>query len=221
MCVTQKKDQSNFASVTPVAQVISGTHCCYDGEIRVNIVDTMGSCDTFLENKEAAVILLRDILSEHSKIDKVVFVTYGDISLAHQEAIIQIMDRFQYPRQCITTHSSFAEKKDNFVFLHNKTEQMTEEQKLTKLKDMGKKLGADIGHEIPVMMLVQGMEEKGVKQKVFVESALATGVNCDGEFDVATKKTFEELKAALLPHTRKVLKSPKRLNIAQMQCPIQ
>ena len=159
MCVTQKKDQSNFASVTRVAQVVSGIHCCYDGEIRVNIVDTMGSCDTFLENKEAALILLRDILSEHSKIDKVVFVTYGDISLAHQEAIIQIMDRFQYPRQCITTHSSFAEKKDNFVFLYNKTEKMTEEQKLTKLKDMGKKLGADIGHEIPVMMLVQGMEE--------------------------------------------------------------
>jgi len=219
VCDTKKGGRSNFAAVTREACVVSGVHFCDDGEVPVNVIDTMGSCDTFLENEEAADNLFKDVLTEHSKIDKVVFVTYGSISSEHEKAITSLMDRFQYPRLKSDTGSN--EKKNNFVFLCNKTENMSDRVKRMALQAMGKKLCLDIGHKIPVMMLLPGKEDTGMMQMSYAYSALATGVNCEGEFDAATKNTCTKLKALLLPHTTTVLLSPKRLGIAQLQCPIQ
>ena len=185
----------------------------------MNVIDTMGSCDLFLENEEAADNLFKDVLSEHSKIDKVVFVTSGLISPEHKKAMVSLMDRFQYPRQQVDSET--IKKKNNVVFLYNKTEKMSDSLKLAALQAMGIKLGVDIGHQIPVMILQHGMEDTVLMQKSYAYCALATGVNCEGEFDAATKKTSTNLKALLLPHTTNVLLSPKRLGIAQLQCPIQ
>ena len=85
-CETQENGKANFASVTREAHVISGVHQCIDGEVRVNVIDTMGFCDTFLENRDAMEILYNGIISEHSKVDRVVFVSYGTISDSHQVA---------------------------------------------------------------------------------------------------------------------------------------
>lgn len=221
ICETQKKEKPNFASVTREACVVSGVHCCPDGEVPVNVIDTMGVCDTFLENTEALDNLFIDIISEHSKIDKVVFVTYEIISDAHKEAMVRILDRFQYPRQNVNKSKDFKEKRNNFVFLYNKTENMPEEEKLNKVEEMGDKLGVDIGHKIPVEMLFPGKEDTGMLVPVIFKAGLATGINQTGEFDDATKETCKQLKSLLLPHTRRVLMSPQRLSIAQLQCPIQ
>merc|ERR1711892_434438 len=102
---------------------------------------------------------------------------------------------------------------NNFVFLYNKTEKMSDSVKRAALQAMGKKLGVDIGHKIPVMMLQPGMEDTRLMIRSSAFSALATGVNCEGELDAATKKTCTKLKALLLPHTAYVLLSPKRLGI--------
>jgi GTP-binding protein EngB required for normal cell division len=214
-----EKDNSNIASVTREACVVSGVHSCDDGEVPVNIIDTMGLCDTFLEDEEAINNLFKDFLPEHSKIDKVVFVTSGLISPKQKEALCTILDRFQYPRNI--TVKDVKEKKDNFVFLYNKSETLSDAEKLTALQDMGVKLGIDIGHKIPVMMLVPGMEDAGVMAQNYTNTALATSTNTEGVFDAPTKETYRKLKAALLPHTKKVLQSPKRLHIAELQCPIQ
>ena len=214
-----KKDNSNIASVTREACVVSGVHSCDDGEVPINIIDTMGLCDTFLEDKEAINNLFKDFLPEHSKIDKVVFVTSGRISPIQKEALCTILDRFQYP--CNITVKDVKEKKDNFVFIYNKSETLSDAEKLTALQDMGDKLGIDIGHKIPVMMLVPGKKDIGVMAQCYTHTALATSTNTEGVFDAPTQSTNTRLKAALLPHTKKVLQSPKRLHIAELQCPIQ
>ena len=87
VCKIQEKSEINFASVTREAQVLSGVHQCPDGKISINIIDTMGFCDIFLDNQEALKNFFSGIISEHSKIDRVVMVSYGQISESHQENI--------------------------------------------------------------------------------------------------------------------------------------
>ena len=112
-------------------------------------------------------------------------------------------------------------KRNSFLFLYNKTETMNDETKRRALQDMGKKLGVDIGHKVPVLMLVPGKEDTGIMAEHKVNAAFATSTNCDGVFDSATEKTYKKLKDAVLPHTVEILQSPDRLQIAEMQCSIQ
>jgi len=211
-----RNDKENFAAVTREACVVTGVHNCDDGDIPVNIIDTMGLCDTFLEDEEAITNLFEDFINEHSKIDKVVFVTCGFISPEQEKGLSSILDRFQYPRQL--TDMDSKKKRNNFIFLYNKTETMNDAIKLRALQNMGKKLGVDIGHKVPVMTLAPGEEDSGMMAEHKVNAGMATSTNCDGEFDAATQKTFKKLKAALLPHTVEILQSPDRLQIAEMQC---
>ena len=131
-----RKDKGNFAAVTREAFVVTGVHNCDDGDIPVNIIDTMGLCDTFLEDEEAITNLFEDFINEHSKIDKVVFVTCGFISPEQEKGLSSILDRFQYPRQL--TDMDSMKKRNNFIFLYNKTETMNDAIKMRALQDMGK-----------------------------------------------------------------------------------
>ena len=49
------------------------------------------------------------------------------------------------------------------------------------------------------MILQHGMEDTVLMQKSYAYCALATGFNCEGEFDAAKKKTSTNLKALLSP----------------------
>ena len=135
-----------------------------------------------------------------------------------------LLDLLQYPRLDafnLNESKEINRKRDNFVFIYHKTEKMTEEEKLKKLQEMGDRLGVATGHKIPIEMLIPGMEDTGVEMNTFVKAGLTTGINTSGELDDETKKSAKQLKAVLVPHTRKVLMSPQRLNISKFQCPIQ
>ena len=97
-------------SVTRTFHVVHGTYRCDDKkEIEVNVVDTMGLCDLFIEDSDAVQQLSSAIASEGSKIDKVVILlSETPITPAHKEAIRGLLKNLSYNRN-----------KENFVFLYN------------------------------------------------------------------------------------------------------
>ena len=103
--VSKTKDQ-NAISVTRTFHMVQGSYRCSDNkQIKVNVVDTMGLCDLFIEDKEAVRNLSEALFTEQTKIDKVVIVvSETPISPAHSSAIKELLKELSY-----------QENKDNFV----------------------------------------------------------------------------------------------------------
>ena len=142
-----KTADKDAVSVTRTFHVVHGNYRCNDNRrINVNVVDTMGLCDLFVEDEEAVQLLSGAILTEHSKIDKVVIVlSETPITAAHKLAIKDLLQKLSY-----------QDNKENFVFLYNKTEGLNESTKMELLVKMGEELGVDVDYKIPVAMPGQG-----------------------------------------------------------------
>ena len=117
-----KNADKDAVSVTRTFHVVHGNYRCDDSRrLNVNVVDTMGLCDLFVEDEEAVQLLSGAILTEHSKIDKVVIVlAETPITAAHKLAIKDLLQKLSY-----------QDNKENFVFLYNKTEGLNESPQAT------------------------------------------------------------------------------------------
>ena len=181
-------------SVTRTFQVVDGTYKCEDNRcINVKVVDTMGLCDLFVEDKEAVQLLTGPILTEHSKIDKVVIVlSETPITEVHKLAIKDLLKKLSYQNN-----------KDNFVFLYNKTEGLDESTKKELLVKMGKELGVDVDHKIAVAM----PGHRGTLETMtYFRAGEAIGTNVNDFNDPESRKTIEIVKNNLLPHCSTVLR---------------
>ena len=82
--------------------------------------------------KEVLEIIKNSVKTNLSYIDKVIIVCSGRIEGTHQKAIRQFMDWLQ-----------FQKFKEKFVFIHNKSEALTEAQKIENIHSMCEIFGAD------------------------------------------------------------------------------
>lgn len=97
---------------------------------KVNIVDTVGLCDSALP-PAALVTLIKDKLKGNmTYIDRVVIVCSGRIELGHQESIKQFMQWMNFER-----HAA------NFTFIYNKADALHEELREQNLFQMCSMLG--------------------------------------------------------------------------------
>ena len=98
----------------------------------VNIVDTVGFCDTKLSPWEIYELVKDKLSTNLLHIDRVVFVSSGRLEKAHKEAIKQFMDWLKYEKN-----------KKNFCFIHNKCDAMDEGQRLQNLQTICEELAID------------------------------------------------------------------------------
>jgi hypothetical protein len=104
----------------------------------VNIIDTMGFCDSTFSEQEVVMLLKHFLKVQMTHIDKVVVVVSGRIEQAHVRSIRQILDWLDFQNHPF-----------NFVFVYNKADQCrnlaTIERNISamigQLETGGKKMG--------------------------------------------------------------------------------
>ena len=188
-----KTDNKDAVSVTRTFHVVHGNYRCEDNRIiNVNIVDTMGLCDLFVEDEEAVQVLSGAILTEYSKIDKVVIVlSETPITAAHKLAIKDLLRKLSY-----------EDNKENFVFLYNKTEGLNESTKMELLMKMGEELGVEVDYKIPVAMPGRGTLET----TTYFLAGVAIGTDVADYNNPESRHTIDVVKNNLLPHCSTVLR---------------
>ena len=192
--VSKTRDQ-NAISVTRTFHMVQGSYRCSDNkQLKVNVVDTMGLCDLFIEDEEAVRNLSEAIFTEQTRIDKVVIVvSETPISTAHSSAIKELLKELSY-----------QDNKDNFVFLFNKTEGLEDDTKLRLLMEIGSELEVDMDHRIPVAMPKPG--EGTLETLTFFRAGEAIGTNQADFNDPDSQNTINIVKNNLLPHCKTVLR---------------
>jgi len=97
-------------------------------KVKVNVIDTIGFCDSVLSSDQVLEAIKSSVKINLVKIDKVIIVCAGRIELAHQQAIQQFMEWLQ-----------FRDYKDNFVLIYNKSDLLSQAQKMENLSMMRSK----------------------------------------------------------------------------------
>ena len=189
-----KTSEKSTISITRTFHVVHGSYQCEDNEsISVNVVDTMGLCDLFVEDEDAVQLLSGAILAEHSKIDRVVIVLAGTpIKAAHKCAIKALLQKLSY-----------KDNKDNFVFLYNKTEGADQSTKMKLVRSMGEELGVDVDYKIPVSM---PGPSGTLESTTYFRAGEAIGTNVEDFSSPASRDTIDLVKNNLLPHCSTVLR---------------
>ena len=99
----------------------------------VNIVDTIGMCDSTLNKEEVYGLIKDSIISNMICIDKVVIVCAGRIEKDHKNAVKQFTKWLQYENH-----------KQNFVFIYNKCEEDDLAAREINMLQMCEDFGADM-----------------------------------------------------------------------------
>lgn len=171
-------------SVTRKVQYTQGMY----NERKVNIVDTIGMCDTVLKPIEVYNVVKDSVKANMIFIDKVIIVCYGRIQNDHKESIGKFMEWMNYNGH-----------KKNFVFVYNKEEGVPTADRSKHLAEMCEDLGADISQD----ETVQGPD--GSRRSV--KCAHSLGIKPGTPYgDIESE--LSEFKMAVLSKTNKRITVP-------------
>ena len=119
----------------------------------LNIIDTLGFCDSVFTEDEVLSMIKSSLELNLAKIDKVLIVCSGRIENHHAQAIKQFMKWLQYDKN-----------KKRFCFIYNKSDMLTEGEKVTCLLKMCEMLGADTTDDAVIWM--EGDQKRVFKQNL-------------------------------------------------------
>jgi len=131
------KAEANVHSVTREIQYTRGKLIWaedhkWDKRDQVNIIDTVGFCDTELSASEVHNAIQSSVKTHVTYIDKVVMVCSGRIEPPMVLAMKKMMKWLRYEKY-----------KKNFVFIYNKSDSLSDFEKEESLETMSSLLGAD------------------------------------------------------------------------------
>ena len=110
---------------------LNGAH----GVHRINLIDTIGFCDSELSSEEVVELLKQQVLGNVGRIHKVLMVTSGRIRKEEEESIKQMLKWLGYE------HGWDKLTNFSFLFAYTKTDGQSEEQKQRNLLKMCERLG--------------------------------------------------------------------------------
>jgi GTP-binding protein EngB required for normal cell division len=108
----------------------------WDKRDRVNVIDTIGFCDTEMSGREVERAIHSSVRANITYIDKVVIVCAGRIEPAMVDAVRKMMKWLKYEKF-----------QRNFVFIYNKSDNITDFEREENLLTMCSLLGADPNQE--------------------------------------------------------------------------
>ena len=165
---------------------------------RINLIDSIGFCDSHLSSKEVYRLIKEQITSNTATLHKVVIVTSGRIEAQHKESIEQVMKWLKYDAAAMTGSSV------SFFFVYTKMDGKTDEQRSTALAKVCDRLGASTAQST---MTVGG-------ETIFVDTAVAVGFNPRATF-ADIKEDYDKLMLTLF----EVPTPPVNL-VPRSMCPI-
>jgi len=118
------KSASQAESVTQHVTIYSGFACVYKEPRLVNVIDTVGFCDTKLTPKEVERMIRQSIHNNFIHLDKIVIVCSGRIENGHKAAIQQFMDWFRYPANW-----------GNFALVYGKCDGLSQDERAQGIMD--------------------------------------------------------------------------------------
>ena len=104
---------------------------------KLNVIDTIGLCDSEMDEDEVFSYIKDKLQTNLLHIDRVVMVCSGRVQGCHQDAMKNFMKWLKY-----------KEFKTNFAFIYNKSDLVSEENKLDNLNDTCGMLGIDATSKI-------------------------------------------------------------------------
>eukprot|EP00440_Ansanella_granifera_P038842 gb/GFBE01042145.1/.p1 GENE.gb/GFBE01042145.1/~~gb/GFBE01042145.1/.p1 ORF type:complete len:285 (+),score=73.76 gb/GFBE01042145.1/:1-855(+) len=132
---TVTKEASCAHSVRREIAVFEGTGLVYNTYRRgqsttVNIIDTIGFCDSFMEPEEVVALIKHWLKVQDVVIDKVVFVLAGRIETVHAQNIKDLMKWL-----------NFGDHPTRFLFVYNKADLVPDESTMqTNIAEMAESL---------------------------------------------------------------------------------
>ena len=106
---------------------------------RINLIDSIGFCDSHLDPKEVYRIIKEQITSNTATLHKVVIVTSGRIEAQHKESIKQVLEWLKYDPKATPGSAS---SNMSFLFVYTKMDGKSEDERATALAKMCDRLGA-------------------------------------------------------------------------------
>ena len=168
-------------SVTRKVQFLEGSTIMKTTERRfkrsLNIIDTLGLCDSVFTEDEVFSMIKSSLELNLAKIDKVLIVCSGRIENHHAAAIKQFMQWLQYDKN-----------KKRFCFIYNKSDMLTEGEKVSCLLQMCEMLGADTADDDLIWM--EG------DQKLFIKQNINLGFPPIAEFKQVETDMYKLIRAA-------------------------
>lgn len=161
-------------SVTKHMDIYSGTYSNRGAVTDLNIIDSIGFCDSVLTAAEVVSIVKGFIQTNDVILHKVVIVCAKRIERDHALAISQFLGWLKY-----------SQNQGNFVFVYNQAENLDDAERNEALAAMGGLLNVDVGEgivasrsrfQMPDSQADVQVEQAGVSsQTIFVPLAIAIG----------------------------------------------
>eukprot|EP00090_Calanus_glacialis_P003504 TRINITY_DN12582_c0_g1_i1.p1 TRINITY_DN12582_c0_g1~~TRINITY_DN12582_c0_g1_i1.p1 ORF type:complete len:455 (-),score=82.21 TRINITY_DN12582_c0_g1_i1:114-1478(-) len=172
----------------------------WDKRDQVNVIDTIGFCDTELSSKEVQSAIRSSVRTSITYIDKVVIVCSGRIEPPMVQAIKKMMKWLSYEKY-----------KHNFVFIYNKSDNVSDCEKEENLLSMCSLLGADPSQEF---IVPSGYDSS----KRAIKLAQALGFAPGAEYS-EVKDDLRSLKDAVFSYDTEIHR--KRIPVDKGACGIQ
>eukprot|EP00435_Cladocopium_sp_Y103_P017171 s620_g4.t1 len=126
------ESRGSAASVTRELHIYSGTGLINDSQKKVNIIDTIGLCDTYIPDGQVLQLIKDSMKVNFAYVDQVVVICAGRIETNHTEAIGRIIDWLR-----------FSSYECQFTFIYNKVDQMEIPEREPSAKAMLALLGVE------------------------------------------------------------------------------
>eukprot|EP00092_Neocalanus_flemingeri_P036942 GFUD01040216.1.p1 GENE.GFUD01040216.1~~GFUD01040216.1.p1 ORF type:complete len:429 (-),score=69.60 GFUD01040216.1:11-1297(-) len=151
---------------------------------QVNVIDTIGFCDSLLSASDVLEAIKSSVKINLAKIDKVVIVCAGRIEGPHVQAIRQFMTWLQ-----------FSKYKENFVLVYNKSDLLSEQQKMENLLTMCSKFG------VPMMNTYHSVENG---RNLAIHMNLALGFPSNAPYEEVKKDHVSLVDAMTVPVMKRI-----------------
>lgn len=156
------KSAGGAKSVTQEMQLIQGKGHVMGRERLVNIVDTIGFCDTSMKPDDLHKLIKQYIKAHMMRIHKVVIVCAGRLEPSHAQAIREFLAWLKY-----------SQNEGNFGLIYTKCEDLEPEQRYTSICTICKELGITTSYQRwwdnPTWQMPSSvMKNRDVKEQVSV-----------------------------------------------------
>ena len=159
------KNMTFYTGEGYVTELIRGR--CVQVKKRINVIDSIGFCDSHLDPREVYRLIKEQITSNTATLHKVVILTSGRIEAQHKESIEQVLKWLKY--DAVTSTGSCS-----FFFVYTKMDRKKEET-LEEMADRRAKALTKMCDRLGASTAQRAM--KVGNEKVFLESAMAVGFN--------------------------------------------
>jgi len=218
---TACKSNASAGSVTKMIDITTGKAMILGEDRKVNIIDTIGFCDSDLTASEVLQIIQDRVKMNFINIDKVVVMCSGRVERIHADCAKKIMQWLKY-----------TEYRLNFIFMYAKADLVPEHMRETNLGIMCDML--ETGHRSSSQVVVRQKHMPSIVRSQgqltnemmthHIDTKICYGINPGAAFEDVKEELDRVLDVLFLPYMPKLrdtsIRFQKRIPVQESWCSI-